>query len=225
MSSVRLSLVGPVTPVSLVSSDPSGVTLPDGIGLCGRTPEPTVRVPSFRAPPNRRLEGHGTVVRHSDLRRERLADVVGVFPEEGQRHDRPAERAPVGGRDQPLRVHERIEDPDERGALAGIVLEIEQVETVHLRRSERGLDLLAVEQRGEMAGGLDERLVLVQHSRLLKPTPKLGEIVRAQHARVLRRFGEVRVGVVLADLVAHERHASCPPTPSCRCGECRRSRR
>ncbi|OQB90280.1 MAG: hypothetical protein BWX86_02271 [Verrucomicrobia bacterium ADurb.Bin122] len=108
-----------------------------------------------------------------------------------------------------LGVHEGIEHADERRALAGIILKIENLETAHARRAQEKFIFLAIEGRRQCARGAGKIAVLLQHALAGGDVAEALQIAGARHAGVLGDLRKIRIRGPLRRLVAHDgnRHA------------------
>ena len=132
-------------------------------------------------------------------------DALGVAEAElvgnEQRHHGCAEAAPLLGAAHALRVEEGIEDTHVGAALSWIVLQVEQLETGHVRGAEIHLDVLLVEAQAPLSAGLVESLGLVGHARLFQPVAENLHVVGVECTGVFRYLVIVRVGLELGRLV------------------------
>ena len=164
--------------------------------------------------PHRAVERLLPVVRHLRLPAERLVVGPHEFREAQERHRLAEELPELGGIDDPLGIPEGIQQPDERFALPGEILQLEQLHTAEVRRAQRRLDILLIHQPGEPPGGRLERLRLIAHSALGQLLAKRLQVARLEHAGVFRDLLVARVHRPLPQLVRHQRHRR--PLDRCR---------
>ena len=124
-----------------------------------------------------------------------------------QRDGRVAEPAEFRRGDVALGFPERVEHADQRRALPGKVVQVEQLEAADARRAQRGLDFLLVAERLELAGGAQEIAPLVQHPVLGQRIAEDLEVLRLERAGVFADLVEVRIHAPLAHLMHDDRHA------------------
>ena len=77
-----------------------------------------------------------------------------------QHHRGGAELPPFRRGDEALGFHESVQHAHQRGALAGEILQVEQLEAGEFRRAQEGLDLPAVAVDGQLARAAEEFLVI-----------------------------------------------------------------
>ena len=105
----------------------------------------------------------------------------------------------------PFESQKGSERPDQRGALAGIIVQVEERKARVVGRAEQDLDLFLVQQHGVPAGGLHELRGQVQEVLLRQVVADQLEVLGLKHARVLGDFVEIGEERPLADFVAHQR--------------------
>ena len=101
-------------------------------------------------------------------------------------------------------VPESIEHADQRGALPGEIVQVEQLKARPAGRAQAGFDLVFVEQRLEPAGGAQEILGLAEQARFVHEIADDLEIPGLEQAAVFRDLVEVGEHAILADLVADD---------------------
>ena len=112
-------------------------------------------------------------------------------------------------------VPEGIERPDERRALARIIMQIEERKTGVAGRAAKDLDLFLIKQHGVPAGGLHELRGQIEEMLVRQVFANEFKILRPQYARVFADFVELGEKRPLADFVSHQRAI----LPSDVCGE------
>ena len=161
------------------------------------------------------LRHHAAIVRHDGPRRRHLAQcrrpevaeaqgdfhplVVGQDPRQGrQHHGCTGEAAVLGGRDVALLVPLGIEDADQGRALAGEVVEVEQLVARHVGRAQDGFDVLLVAQGLELARGVEELRRLPLQAAGPQAVAEDLEVLGLQEAHGTVQDAEVREHAVLA---------------------------
>ena len=107
-------------------------------------------------------------------------------------------------RDVAFPLPEGVEHADQRSALPGEVMEIEQLEAAEARRAQRRLDLLFVAERLQLPRGDEKGVRLVAHVVGGQKIPEDLEVPGLEHARVFLHLRKVWVDTPLADLMADD---------------------
>ena len=123
-----------------------------------------------------------------------------------QKHSWGAKAAKLVGLEVAFRFPERIEHSNQSRSLPGEIMQIEQDESPKLRSAELSLDLMAVAQNLQFAGGAEEITRLIPHAISCEGLPENFEVLRAQQAGVFRNLVEVGIHAPLPDLMTHHRH-------------------
>ena len=124
-------------------------------------------------------------VRYLDLGVQCFTRVPDPFHQPSQRHRRPAEAVELLGCDIALLVPERVEHADQRRALAGKVVQVQQLEAAKARGAQRRLDLFLVTECLQFARCHEEVVRLVAHMIGVEEILEDLEILWLEHARVL----------------------------------------
>lgn len=91
---------------------------------------------------------------------------VNSFGHEGEHGGLAGEAFVFGGGDVGFFVPEGVEHADGGGALAGEVVEVEELKAADVGSAEEGFDFLLVEEGLEFAGGHEEVVGLISHAGL-----------------------------------------------------------
>ena len=148
------------------------------------------------------------IIRHLHMGMEPLALVPAVLVKLRQRNQLAAELLPLSRNEGILIVHERVQHSHIGRSLAGIILDVKQLETAEARGAEAHFDIGLVQLRGPAEGGAAEVRRLVPHPRGFQPAPELHQVVRGQRAGVFVDLGVVRITLELPRLVADDRHGN-----------------
>ena len=140
------------------------------------------------------------------IRLDHFIRLPGHLLQLGQRHDGTGETGVFSGGHIPFRIPERVEHADERGALAGEIVEVEQLETAETGSAQGGLDLVFVAERLKFSGGHQEILRLGQKAVALRRLLEDFKVLRLEESGVFRDLVEIRIDAPLADLVGNDRH-------------------
>ena len=136
--------------------------------------------------PHKSVTGQCTiaVIGYCQIHFKHIAFIIGVTRHLGKKHHLITPSPPLFWRYKTLVVHKGIKNAHKRGALSGIVLEVEQLESGHIGCAKVHLNVGTVKLNGPSARGTVEVKSLTAQPRSLKPALELGKIVGAQHSRV-----------------------------------------
>ena len=106
---------------------------------------------------------------------------------------------------QPLAVHEGIQYATQRTALAGVVLDVKQLESAESRGAQTVFHVSLVAVHRPFSRCLVEGVNLGVQPVLLEPVPEDFKVVGVEYARVLGQFLVVGINLELTAFVAHYR--------------------
>ena len=123
-----------------------------------------------------------------------------------QRHGGVVKTTVFGSGDVRFAVPERIQHADQRRALAGKIVQVEQLNAAETRRAQRRFDLFLVAEHLKFAGRHEEVFRLAQHPMFRQRLAEDFKILRLERAGVFRHLVKVRIDAPLAHFVNDDGH-------------------
>ena len=152
--------------------------------------------------PVQRADRRAAVVGQFQVSRKHIAGRKGVAVKPRQRQHRCKEgfeprrrRKGIG-----FGLGQRIHHADQRGALAGKILQPQQRKPAHRRGAQRGFDLLFVAEQRKLAARGDAGRPAGAGPGLRRAAADHGQVVRQRYPVVACKLGKIRPDLVLADL-------------------------
>ena len=152
-------------------------------------------------------ERAGTEINRFHRRFQRIRRGEYPLPQTDEGNDRVAIFFEFHRRHIAFALPERIQQTDQRGALAGVIVQVEQLKSGQLRRAQVGLNFLLIARGLEMTRGLRELMVLRQHAMGDGGVAENFIIPGLHEPREFPDDIKIRIRHPLAEFMRHHRHA------------------